>query len=210
MKKLIIIGASTPTIIRVISDINKEKKSTFEIIGFIDNAYKNIGKKIFGHKVLGDFQKVNEFNKNDIFLINTIASSTSVRKETTNYFLNLNYKFTNVIHPRINLGDVKIGLGNLIYENALIQPYVKIGNHCVISSNSGIAHESTIGDYVFVGPSSYLCGKVNIKDEVFIGAGAKILPRIIIGYKTQIGASSLITKSISSNKKVIGIPGKSL
>ena len=82
--------------------------------------------------------------------------------------------------------------GNLVYENALIQPFVKIGNHCVISSNSGIAHESSVGDYCFVGPASYICGKVEIEERVYIGAGAKVLPRLKVGKGAQIGACALV------------------
>lgn len=209
MTKLIVIGAATPTILRVIDDINETKKNQFEILGFVDSDTKKIGNDFFGYKILGDFEKVKEYNKNDVYLINTIASSTSIRKEVTNYFINLGYKFTNIIHPRVNIGNVALGIGNLIYENALIQPFVNIGNHCVISSNSGIAHETSIGNYVFIGPSSYICGKVKINDEVYIGTGAKILPRLSIGSKTIIGSCSLVNKNISSNKKIIGIPGRS-
>ena len=209
MTKLIVIGASTPTIIRVINDINESGKDQFEILGFVDSDSKNIGNDFFGYNILGDFEKVKKYNKNDVCLINTIASSTSTRKEVTNYFINLGYKFTNIIHPGVNLGNVTFGVGNLIYENALIQPFVNIGNHCVISSNSGIAHETSIGDYVFIGPSSYICGKVKIKDEVYIGTGAKILPRLSVGSKTIIGSCSLVNKNISSNERIIGIPGRS-
>jgi sugar O-acyltransferase (sialic acid O-acetyltransferase NeuD family) len=209
MTKLIVIGALTPTIIRVINDINDSKKDQFEILGFIDNDSKKKGNDFFGYKILGDFEKIKQYNKNDVCLINTIASSTSIRKEVANYFINLGYKFTNIIHPRVNLGNVTVGIGNLIYENVLIQPFVNIGNHCIISSNSGIAHETSIGDYVFIGPSSYICGKVIIKDEVYIGTGAKILPRLSVGSQAIIGACSLVNKNVPSNKKIIGIPGRS-
>tara|TARA_X000000950_G_C13663262_1_gene556847 strand:+ start:71 stop:703 length:633 start_codon:yes stop_codon:yes gene_type:complete len=208
MTKLIVIGASTPTILRVINDINESKKNQFEILGFVDSDYKRIGNNFFGYKILGDFEKIKQYNKNDVCLINTIASSTLTRKEVTNYFINLGYKFTNIIHPKVNLGNVSFGIGNLIYENVLIQPFVNIGNHCVISSNSGIAHETSIGDYVFIGPSSYICGKVKIKDEVYIGTGAKILPKLSVGSKTIIGSCSLVNKNISSNERIIGIPGR--
>ena len=206
MTNLIVIGASTPTIIRLINDINKNKEDQIKILGFVDSDLKKKSKDFFGYEILGNFEEVMKFNKDNVYLINTIASSTLTRKEVTNYFIDKGFRFINIIHPNINLGNVTIGIGNLIYENALIQPFVKIGNHCVISSNSGIAHETSIGDFVFIGPSSYICGKVKIKDEVYIGTGAKILPRLSIGSKTIIGACSLVNKNITSNKKIIGIP----
>lgn len=208
MIKLIIIGASTPTIIRIIDDINLVQKQ-IEIVGFVDNNYKELGNNFFGYNILGNFEEVTNYKKDDIYLINTIASSTSLRKKVTDHFIKLNYKFTNIIHPSVNLKHVEIGIGNLIYENALIHPFVKIGNYCVISSNSGVAHETSLGDHVFVGPSSYICGKVKIENEVYIGVGAKILPKLSVGEKTLIGACSLVSKNIPANKKIIGIPGRS-
>ena len=208
MNKLIVIGASTPTIIRVISDINIAKKEKFKILGFVDNDPQKIGTNFYGFKVLGDFEEIKKFNKNDIYLINTIASKTCIRKDVTTYFINLGYKFANIIHPNVNLKYVSMGIGNLVYENALIHPFVRIGDHCVLSSNSGIAHETSIGNYVFVGPSSYICGKVKISDEVYVGVGAKILPNLSIGSRAQIGAASLVTKDINVDEKIIGIPGK--
>jgi len=34
------------------------------------------------------------------------------------------YRFTNIIHPGVNVKYVKMGTGNLVYENALIQPFL--------------------------------------------------------------------------------------
>ena len=80
MIKLIVIGASTPTIIRIIDDINMTHKQ-IEIVGFVDNNYKELGNKFFGYNILGNFEEVINYKKDDIYLINTIASSTSLRKK---------------------------------------------------------------------------------------------------------------------------------
>ena len=108
MIKLIIIGASTPTIIRTIDDINIVKKQ-IEIVGFVDNNFKELGNNFFGYEILGNFEKVTNYNKDQIYLINKIASSTALRKEITDHFINLEYKFTNIIHPSVNLKHVEIG-----------------------------------------------------------------------------------------------------
>lgn len=203
MIKLIVVGASNPTIIRLIEDINlHKKKNKIQILGFLDNDIKKKNVDFFGYKIFGGFDQIKKFDKKNIFLTNTIASLSSLRKETSEYFINKGYRFMNIIHPNINLGSVEIGNGNIIYENSLIQPFVKIGNHCIISSNAGIAHETKIGDFVFVGPSTYICGRVKIKDGVFIGVGTTILPDIKIDSNITIGAGSLVNKNLSSNKRI--------
>jgi sugar O-acyltransferase (sialic acid O-acetyltransferase NeuD family) len=207
-ERLVIIGAATPTIIRVVDDINQIAVRNIEIVGFLDNAHATLNSVVFGQKILGGFDAVKDFDRSEIVLINTIVGSIQKRVETTRYFLDLGYRFTNIVHPGVNTKYVTLGVGNLVYENALIQPFVSIGNHCVISSNSGIAHETTIGDYCFIGGASYICGKVEIEDEVFIGTGAKVLPRLKIGRSAEVGAGTIVHKPIRERQVVIGAYGK--
>jgi sugar O-acyltransferase (sialic acid O-acetyltransferase NeuD family) len=208
IERLIVIGAATPTIIRVIDDINRSGDREIQLVGFLDNAYGMLGDEFYGFKILGTFEGIEKFAMEDIVLINTIVGSIASRVETTKYFLSRGYRFTNIIHPGVNTKYVTMGTGNLIYENALIHPFVTIGNHCVISSNAGIAHESSINDYCFIGGASYICGKVNIEEGVYIGTGAKILPRLRIGRGAQIGACTLVRKPVLDGQRVIGIPGR--
>jgi sugar O-acyltransferase (sialic acid O-acetyltransferase NeuD family) len=207
-EKLVVIGASTPTIIRVIEDINTAGNREIQVLGVLDNAYTTLGTDLYGMKILGGFEEIKRFAPSEIVLINTIAGSVQSRVETTQYFLALGYRFTNVVHPGVNMKHVTAGVGNLIYENALVQPFVTIGDHCVISSNAGIAHESTIGDYCFIGPASYICGKVEIDERAFIGAGAKVLPRLRVGKGAQVGACALVNASVADGKRVFGVPGR--
>lgn len=207
-EQLVVVGASTPTIIRVVDDINRVGDRQIRLIGFLDNAYASLGHEFYGSEIFGGFEAVKKFAPNEIVLINTIAGSIASRVETTKYFLALGYRFTTIVHPGVNTKYVTMGTGNLIYENALIHPFVTIGNHCVISSNAGIAHESSIGDYCFIGPASYICGKVEIQDQVYIGTGAKILPRLRIGRAAQIGACTLVKEPVLDGQRVLGIPGR--
>jgi sugar O-acyltransferase (sialic acid O-acetyltransferase NeuD family) len=208
LERLIVIGASTPTIIRVIEDINATGDREIQVLGALDNAHATLGADLYGMKILGGFEEVKRFSANEVVLINTIAGSIDSRVETTQYFLALGYRFTNIIHPGVNMKHVTTGVGNLIYENALVQPFVTIGSHCVISSNAGIAHESTIGDYCFIGPASYICGKVEVDEKAFIGAGAKVLPRLRVGRGAQVGACALVNASVADGKRVLGVPGR--
>jgi sugar O-acyltransferase (sialic acid O-acetyltransferase NeuD family) len=209
-EQLVIIGASTPTIIRVIDDINRAgDRRPVRVVGALDNAYVDLGGEFYGMKILGGFEAIKTFALDEVLLINTIAGSITSRINTTEYFMSLGYRFTNIVHPGVNTKYVEMGTGNLIYENALIHPFVRIGNHCVISSNAGIAHESSIGDYCFVGPASYICGKVEIGDEVYIGTGAKVLPRLKIGRRAEVAACALVNKPVGDGQRIVGVPGRS-
>lgn len=207
-EQLVIIGAATPTIIRVVDDINEAGARQLHIVGFLDNAHAKTGSDFFGFRVLGGFDTIKQHDPKDVVLINTISGTTAARVETTEYFLSLGYRFTNIVHPRVNVKYVDFGTGNLVYENALIHPFVKIGSHCVISSNSGVAHDSVIGDYCFVGPATYVCGKVTVENRVFIGTGAKILPRLRVGAGARIAAGAIVNKDVSGGQFIVGSAGR--
>ena len=209
-EQLVVIGASTPTIIRVVDDINEAGNRRIRVEGFLDNAHSALRNEFHGNEILGTFEAIKKFDHDRVVLINTIVGSIGSRVETTEYFLALGYRFTNIIHPRVNTKYVTMGTGNVIYENALIHPFVKIGSHCVVSSNAGIAHDTSIDDYCFVGPASYICGRVDIKEGVFIGAGAKILPRLRIGKGAKIGACALVNKPVGDGQRIMGIPGRAV
>jgi sugar O-acyltransferase (sialic acid O-acetyltransferase NeuD family) len=204
-EQLIVIGAATPTIIRVIDDLNELGGEGIQIVGLLDNAFARLGSHFKGIAILGGFDAIKNYDADRVVLINTIAGSIESRIETTQYFLARGYRFTNIVHPKVNLKYVKLGVGNLVYENALIHPYVEIGDHCVISSNSGIAHDSTIGNYCFIGPASYICGHVSLGDNVFVGTGAKILPRLQIGRGAQIGSGSIVNRSVAAGHRFVNV-----
>lgn len=204
LKKLIILGASNPSIIRLIEDINIIKKK-YKIIGFLDDFSEQ--KTFLNYPILGKLKDL-KYKPNEIYVVNSIGSSIEGRYKTTNYFLEKSYKFENIVHHKINLKYVSLGIGNIIYENSLLHPLVKIGSHNIISSLSGIAHNSEVGDFNFIGPSAYICGRVKIKNKVFIGVGAKILPDLKIDNQAIIAAGALVMKDIPKKGKVKGIPAK--
>lgn len=206
--ELIVIGAANPTIIRLIEDINQVGNEQFNIVGFLDNRFDRNGGNFYGFPVLGGFSDVSQFNKKKYVLINTIAGSSSSRRMTTEYFLLQGYSFANVVHPSVNVARVSMGVGNLIYENAMLHPFVTLGSHNVISSNSGIAHETELADYVFLGPASYVCGKCKVGTGAYIGVGAKILPRLSIGINSVVGAGAVVTQSVPDSEMHLGVPAR--
>ena len=113
------------------------------------------GTKLLNEEVAGGFEILNRFDIETVF-VNTIASNTKTRKETTEFLLSTGRKTINIIHPSVNIEYVDIGEGNIVYEGAIIHPNTTIGSHNILSSMSCIAHDTTIGDYNFIGPNTYL------------------------------------------------------
>jgi sugar O-acyltransferase (sialic acid O-acetyltransferase NeuD family) len=206
--KLICLGASNPETIRVVNAIKKVDKD-FQFLGFIDNDKKKWGKKFYGYPIFGGVEKVKELTKKyGAFFCNLITRDCVTRYETTRELVKNGAKLVNLVHPSVNLEMVKMGVGNYIQENVILQAEVSIGNNSSIHMGSLIGHETKIGNSVFIAHGCNLSGKIIIEDGVFIGTGVSILPRLTIGRWSIIGAGAVIIENVPPYSVVVGIPGK--
>lgn len=119
----------------------------------------------------------------------------------------------------------KCCIGNycIISRNVSVNYETQIGDYTKIMDNSHITGNMTIGNHVFISvlvsstndnsmgrledATEHLEGPV-VEDYVTIGAGASLLPGVVIGKNSIVGASALVTKSVPSNKVVMGVPAK--
>ncbi len=102
-------------------------------------------------------------------------------------------RFCVEIEPRTKIGR---GLFLPHLNGIVLNPDVIIGDNCTI------LHQVTIGNNIFKGLNSLAV----IGDNVQISAGAKIIGPCKIGSNVVIGANSVVTKNISDNQVVAGVP----
>ncbi len=125
--------------------------------------------------------------------------------------IKLGFKPLNLIHESTIFDQsVKFGNSFLAMPRVTIQPFTTIGNSCILNTSSTIDHECTIKDGVHIMGGCYIAGRVSIGSFSTIGSNSTILPDIKIGKNCFIGAGSVITKNISDNSIVCGVPGKFL
>lgn len=86
----------------------------------------------------------------------------------------------------------------------------KIGGGLRLPHPTGIIihPDSEIGVNCLIFQQVTLAGKVTLGGHVDIGAGAKLMGPLNIGNHVQIGSNAVVTKNISSNKVVAGVPAK--
>jgi len=92
--------------------------------------------------------------------------------------------------------DLTVGEGSFIFENNVIQPYVKIGSNTVLWSGNHIGHDSIIGDHIFIASHVVISGNCRVGDNTFIGVNATVRDGITIGPSCVIGAGTVILKDV--------------
>jgi sugar O-acyltransferase (sialic acid O-acetyltransferase NeuD family) len=205
--KVVFLGASNPETERMIISVQKANPD-FKVYGFIDNDPEKAGKTFLGYPVFGGFETLTRLLSDDLYFVNLITRNTKTRYETSCFMAKNGCRFTNFIHPSVDLTKVKLDVGNYIQEGVIIQAGVTIGNNSSIHMGALIAHEVTIGDSVFIAHGCSISGLVNIGSGVFIGTNATVIPRLKIGKWATIGAGAVVIKDVPDYATVVGNPAR--
>ena len=203
-KPIIIIGAGGHS--RVV--IDALLLCNENVLGILDNDSNLHGKKILGINVLGDDSYIEKYKTNEIYLVNAIASTSSLtlRKRIYDFFSNKGFHFTKVIHPSAIVSPfAKLSNDIQIFAGAIIQPECIIGVNTIINTKTSIDHNGVIGNHCHIAPGCTLSGTVQIGDCSHLGTGSSVIQNITIGRNVLVGAGSVVLKNISKNAKVYGL-----
>lgn len=206
--KIVFLGANNPETLR---DISAQKKNNpnFEVIGFLDNDKNKIGKDFRGYKILGEMKNAAQLVKlKEVSFLNLITRDCQTRLITSLTITELGGRFANLIHPNVNLENVKLGTGVYVQENVVLQSESEIGNNCAVNAGSIVSHETKLGNTVFLAPGCRLAGCVEVEDGVFFGIGATVMPRVKIGRWSVIGAGSVVIRDVEPYTVVVGNPAR--
>ena len=108
------------------------------------------------------------------------------------------------IHPKAKIGE------NLFIDHGM---GVVIGETSDIGNNVTIYHMVTLGG---ISPSINSDDQRDSKrhptlmDNVVVGSGAQVLGPVIVGKNAKIGANAVVTKDVTENAVMVGIPAKNV
>lgn len=116
-------------------------------------------------------------------------------------------KFANFIHPTALVGHTcKLGIGNVILANVVVNNCAVIGNFNHILSGALVGHDVVVGDNNYIAAHTCLGAHLELGNSNFIGLNSSIRNDIKIGDGTYIGMSSNVTKSLPDGVVAYGNP----
>lgn len=118
-------------------------------------------------------------------------------------------RWANYVHHSVFLArSVKMGVGNVILANSVINPNVVLGNFNTIQSNVLIEHDNKIGNNNFITGHCAIGSNNTIGDGCFFGLNTSVNNYIDIGNYVFCGMASNVIKSVPDETMVYGNPAK--
>lgn len=216
MKKIIIIGGKgTPVVIaEQIQNAIDKYNAKYEVLGFAfdDEAF---GDEINGYPILDKTYNIyNKYQKyNDVNYIYSLYRSDLIEerirlRDSFNIPLE---KYINFIHPLATISkSVKMGYGNIVLANVVLNPNVQLGNFNTFNSNSLIGHDTILGDSNFVAGHVAIGSNIKIRTGNFFGLNSSVKNFVEMQDYNIVGMAANVIKNINSNQTLIGNPAKTI
>lgn len=210
--KVIFIGGRGTAI--VVADQMWDAKQRYgmdiEVLGLaLDD--RSSGDEINGYPILCDIKDLyDKYGKYDDVKFIYQLYRPDVMRERTAILNNLNIpmeKFATFIHPSVMVAkSAKIGVGNVILANAVVNCNAIIGNFNTVNSGTLLGHDIAIGNNNYFAGQVCVGSGLTIGNMNFIGLNTSIRNGITIGDGNIVGMSSNITKSVGNDNVLYGNP----
>jgi sugar O-acyltransferase (sialic acid O-acetyltransferase NeuD family) len=120
----------------------------------------------------------------------------------------LGYSLASFVHPTAVSEELEMGDNCLVCENAVVQPFARLGSGVFVRTASIIGHHATIGSYAYFAPGVVMSGYCRIGDRVFAGTGSVFRDRLSVADDTRIGMGAVVVKNIETPGLYVGHPAQ--
>lgn len=214
MKVIIIGGQGTAIVIAdQIYDAHIRYGMDIEVIGLaLDD--RTMGNEIYGYPILCGIREVYDKYRDvdDVKFIYSLYRNDQIRERTKLlYDLNIpSEKWCNFIHPSALVArSVKMGHGNVVLANCVINAGTKVGNFNTLNSGTLLGHDITVGNNNFFAAQVTVGSMLEIGDMNFFGLNASIKTGVRLGEAILVGQASNVTHSYDHDETIFGNPAMS-
>ena len=171
-----------------------ELAAEYEIVGVIDQADK-VGTNVMSYPIIGtddDLSAIVDDVKYAFIALGQIKTA-KVRKSLFDRLISLGYEIPNMISPLAHVStSAKLGRGNFIGHQALVNANAIIHDNCIINTKALIEHDVNIESHCHIATGAIINGGCIVQSEVFVGSAATTKQGAIIESKSFIKAGSVV------------------
>jgi len=114
------------------------------------------------------------------------------------------YTVASFIHPTAIVSkNAVLDEGNIILEQCVIQPFVKLGKGNLIWHSVKLAHDDVIGSFNTFCQNTSIAGVTQVGDNCFLGNSCTVLNRINIADFTLVGAGAVLKRDTDPYEVIV-------
>lgn len=183
------------------------EECSLNVVGIIDNELHDT---YYGVPIIGKDEDAEQlFSQYSDCKVIITPDSPKIREKLVNIYKTIGYKFATVISPLAHISKYSnIGEGTVIQAGVNVSAATMVGCFCKLNSYCNVMHDNVIGDFTTIAPNAVLLGRVTTGKASYIGANSTILPNTSIGSSSIVGAGAVVTKDVTNNVIVKGMPAK--
>ncbi len=180
-----------------VASVYLEHDSPYNVVAFsVHETFRSeptlLGKPVVPFESLADDYPAAQC---DMFVAVGFSRLNKARAEIYHACKALSYKLITYVNSKTTVwGEVELGDNCFVFENNVLQPFVKIGYDTILWSGNHIGHDALIGNHCFITSHAVISGNTRIGNNCFIGVNATVRDRVTIGDESVIGAGALILK----------------
>ena len=194
MSKVVIFGVGE---FAQVADVYLTEDSPHEVVAFTVNQEYLEATELNGRPVVA-FEGLEElYPANEFAMLVAVGYSgvNRARAEVYRQCKELGYGLISYVCSKATTwSDLDVGENTFVFEDNVIQPFVKIGNDVVLWSGNHIGHHVVIGDHCFITSHVVISGGTVIGDSCFLGVNATLRDHITVSPSTVIGAGAIIMR----------------
>ena len=203
-KKLIIVGDSA---FAEVAYEMFQHDSAYEVIGFSVSKEFMSKDSLFGLPII-PFEEIESSHPPTDYEMYVALVYNKLNRNRAKLYAEVKekgYSLANYISSRAFVWqNVELGDNLFIFENNVVQPFVKLGSNIVLWSGNHIGHHSTIADHCFIASHVVVSGFVNIGKFCFFGVNSTIGNNLDIGDDCLVGAGAMVVKNIPAGSLLKG------
>lgn len=116
------------------------------------------------------------------------------------------YRPASYVSPRAFVWrNVELGEHCFIFEDNVVQPFVKVGSNVVLWSGNHIGHHSMIGDHCFISSHVVVSGFCKVGPSCFFGVNSSVANNTEVGGQCVVGAGAVILGDVGDGERVVGV-----
>lgn len=172
--------------------------SSYKPVGFcVDRQYINDNNMF--HLPVVPFDEVEtKFDPlaHEMIIAIGFQNTNHLRSEKFHSALLKGYNLISYISSRATtFNDLHVGTNCVVLEQAVIHPFVRIGNDVTIASGAMVGHHAVIEDHCFIAPGAIILGGARIGRYSFVGANSCVREKTLVAQCCVIGSGVSVTRN---------------